>query len=271
MSALLTVTHLCRRFGGVAAIQDAHLSVNAGEIYSVIGPNGAGKSTLFNLISAIFRPDSGTVQFGPHRIDRMRSHQLASIGVGRTFQNLALFKHASVVENILVGMHSHLRSGPFQAALFFGGRMMQEIVARQRAEEIIDFLEISELRDKPVGSLSYGQQKRVELGRALATRPKLLLLDEMVSGMNEEETEDIARFVLDIRDQLGITVMMIEHHMGIVMDISDRICVLNFGTTIAEGTPAQIRANDSVRQAYLGAAQAEKAGHGVLAKVEAAA
>jgi len=255
MSALLTVTHLARSFGGVAAIQDAHLSVEAGEIYSVIGPNGAGKSTLFNLISAIFRPDRGTIQFGPHRIDRLRSHQLASIGIGRTFQNLALFKHASVVENILVGMHSHLQSGPFRAGLFLGRTRAEEIEARRRAEEIIDFLEISELRDKPVGSLSYGQQKRVELGRALATRPRLLLLDEMVSGMNEEETEDIARFILDIRDQLGITVMMIEHHMGIVMDISDRICVLNFGTTIAEGTPDHIRANDAVRQAYLGSTE----------------
>lgn len=258
MSALLTVTHLARRFGGVAAIQDAHLSVNEGEIYSVIGPNGAGKSTLFNLISAIFRPDKGSIQFGPYRIDHLRSHQLASIGIGRTFQNLALFKHASVVENVLVGMHSHLRSDPFSAAFFLGRTKAEEIEARRRAEEIIDFLEISELRDKPVGSLSYGQQKRVELGRALATRPRLLLLDEMVSGMNEEETEDIARFILDIRDELGITVMMIEHHMGIVMDISDRICVLNFGTTIAEGTPAHIRANDAVRQAYLGSAEADQ-------------
>jgi branched-chain amino acid transport system ATP-binding protein len=258
VNTLLTVTHLAKRFGGVAAIQDAHFSVGAGEIYSVIGPNGAGKSTLFNLISAIFRPDSGTIQFGPHRIDRMRSHQLASIGIGRTFQNLALFKHASVVENILVGMHSHLTSGPFRASFFLGHTRSEEIEARRRVEEIIDFMEISELRDKPVGSLSYGQQKRVELGRALATRPRLLLLDEMVSGMNEEETEDIARFILDIRDQLNITVMMIEHHMGIVMDISDRICVLNFGTTIAEGTPEQIRANEAVRQAYLGQAEPER-------------
>ena len=208
------------------------------------------------MISGIVPPSSGTVHFDGRDTSGMPSHRMPLMGIGRTFQNLAVFKHATVVQNLLVGRHCHMRTNVFDAAWFLGRARREELEHRRKVEEIIDFLEIEDIRDMPVGALSYGMQKRVELGRALATEPKLLLLDEMVSGMNTEETEDIARFVLDIRDELGITVLMVEHDMGIVMDISDRICVLNFGRKIGEGTPAEISANPAVIAAYLGGAQA---------------
>lgn len=252
MSALLQLEGVTKRFGGLVAVNDVSLAVEEGQIYSLIGPNGAGKTTVFNLISAVFRPTSGRILFRGTDLTRLPTHALAGLGIARTFQNLAVFKHETVVNNLLVGMHTHLRSGPLSAALFWGRTRAEEIKARDRVEEIIDFLEISDIRDMPVGTLSYGQQKRVELGRALAVSPKLLLLDEMVSGMNQEEREDIARFILDLKDELGMTVFMVEHDMGIVMDISDRICVVNYGSKIAEGTPAEIAANPAVIDAYLG-------------------
>ncbi|MBX3601298.1 MAG: ABC transporter ATP-binding protein [Gammaproteobacteria bacterium] len=253
---LLQVEGLSKRFGGVEAVAGVSFHVRRGEIYSLIGPNGAGKTTTFNMISSVVRPSGGTVHFEGRDITGTPSHRMSAIGIGRTFQNLAVFKHATVVQNLLVGRHCHMRTNVFDAAWFFGRARREELEHRRKVEEIIDFLEIEDIRDMPVGALSYGMQKRVELGRALATEPKLLLLDEMVSGMNTEETEDIARFVLDIRDELGITVLMVEHDMGIVMDISDRICVLNFGRKIGEGTPAEISANPAVIAAYLGGAQA---------------
>ena len=252
MSALLQLEGVTKRFGGLVAVNDVSLAVEEGQIYSLIGPNGAGKTTVFNLISAVFRPTSGRILFRGTDLTRLPTHALAGLGIARTFQNLAVFKHETVVNNLLVGMHTHLRSGPLSAALFWGRTRGEEIKARDRVEEIIDFLEISDIRDMPVGTLSYGQQKRVELGRALAVSPRLLLLDEMVSGMNQEEREDIARFILDLKDELGMTVFMVEHDMGIVMDISDRICVVNYGSKIAEGTPAEIAANPAVIDAYLG-------------------
>ena len=255
-SSLLRVENLSKRFGGVEAVAGVSFHVQRGEIYSLIGPNGAGKTTTFNMISSVVRPSGGTVHFDGSDITGMASHRMSAIGIGRTFQNLAVFKHATVVQNLLVGRHCHMRSNVFDAAWFFGRARREELAHRRKVEEIIDFLEIEDIRDMPVGALSYGMQKRVELGRALATEPRLLLLDEMVSGMNTEETEDIARFVLDIRDELGITVLMVEHDMGIVMDISDRICVLNFGRKIAEGTPAEISSNAAVIDAYLGGAKA---------------
>jgi len=252
VTPLLVLSNVTKQFGGVVAVSDISFSVPPGAIYSVIGPNGAGKTTLFNLVSALLPPTGGRIELAGHNLHETRTHDLAGIGVGRTFQNLAVFKHLSVIDNLLVGMHSRLKSGVFSAGMFWGATRREEAAARREVEGIIDFLEMEHLRDMPVGLLSYGQQKRVELGRALAVKPKLLLLDEMVSGMNSEETEDIARFILDIRDDLGVTVMMVEHDMGIVMGISDRVAVLNHGELIAEGTPAEISKNPAVIKAYLG-------------------
>ena len=252
MTALLAVEDLGKTFGGLTAVADISLTVGAGEICSVIGPNGAGKTTLFNMISGVLRPTTGRILFDGEDLSQVSPWRFAAKGIARTFQNLALFKHGTVVENILTGRHAHLRSSVVDAVLFFGRTRKEEIDARRRVEEIIEFLEIEHIRDAIVGTLSYGQQKRVELARALASDPKLLLLDEMVSGMNQEETEDVARFVLDIRDELGITVLMIEHEMRIVMDISDRVHVLNFGRKIAEGTPDEVRGDPAVAEAYLG-------------------
>ena len=243
---------MSKRFGGLTAVADVSFSVMQGEICSLIGPNGAGKTTLFNLISAVLRPSAGRILFEGHDLTTTPTHRLPRLGISRTFQNLAVFKHETVIDNLLVGLHSHLRSGPFAAALFLGRTRAEELRARERVEEIIEFLEMEHLRDAVVGALSYGQQKRVELGRALAASPKLLLLDEMASGMNLEEREDIARFVLDLRDELGMTVFMVEHDMGLVMDISDRVCVVNVGRKIAEGPPAEVAADPAVIAAYLG-------------------
>jgi branched-chain amino acid transport system ATP-binding protein len=256
MSPLLAIESLSKSFGGLKAVADISFSVMPGEICSIIGPNGAGKTTLFNMISGVLRPSSGRIVFDGVDLSRVSPSRFAAIGIGRTFQNLALFKHGTAVENILTGRHTHLRSTVLDAVLFFGRTRREEIEARRHVEKIIEFLEIEPIRDAIVGTLSYGQQKRVELARALACEPKLLLLDEMVSGMNQEETEDIARFVLDIRDELGITVLMIEHEMRIVMDISDRVHVLNFGRKIADGTPEEVRRDPAVAEAYLGSRRA---------------
>ncbi|RZN04498.1 ABC transporter ATP-binding protein [Bradyrhizobium genosp. SA-3] len=255
MKPLLSVRNLSKSFGGVKAVTDVSFDVPEKAIFSVIGPNGAGKTTLFNLISAIFPPSHGSITFDGHSIHKVRTHQLAAMGIARTFQNLAIFSRATVVENLLVGLHHRLKANLLTAATFAASVRREEVAAREQVEEIIDFLEIEHLRDVPVGLLSYGLQKRVELGRALAVRPRLLLLDEMVSGMNAEETEDIARFILDVRDELGVTVLMVEHDMGIVMDISDAVAVVNFGSLVAVGTPEEVSSNPSVISAYLGDAK----------------
>jgi branched-chain amino acid transport system ATP-binding protein len=254
---ILQLSGISKRFGGLDALLDIELNVMPGQIYSIIGPNGAGKTTLFNLASCLLEPSTGQIVFNDENITGLAAHQLSKRGMARTFQNLAVFKHETVIDNILTGMHAHLNTNIWSAAMFWGSARKAEIAAREQAEEIVEFLEIETIRDMPVGTLSYGLQKRVELGRALAMRPRLLLLDEMVSGMNQEETEDIARFILDIREERGVTVMMIEHDMGIVMDISDHVCVLNFGRKIADGTPAEVSANSAVVAAYLGLATAD--------------
>jgi branched-chain amino acid transport system ATP-binding protein len=252
MTYLMEARGVVKKFGGLTAVNEVSLHVNVGEICSLIGPNGAGKTTLFNLISGVLRPTSGEVFFKENSMARERPENYAAAGMGRTFQNLALFKHSTVIENLLVGRHTHIKSNPLESIFFMGRARREEAAARERVEQIVEFLEIESLRDKIVGSLSYGQQKRVELGRALASDPDLLLLDEIVAGMNREEKEDIARFILDIRDELGITVLMIEHDMQVVMDLSDRIYVLDFGCLIATGTPQEIMNNPAVTKAYLG-------------------
>ena len=249
---VLEARHLSKRFGGVKAVNDVSLKVMHGEIVSLIGPNGAGKTTTFNLISGVLPPSEGEIWFKGQDTRRLKSSDFARLGIGRTFQNLALFRHGTVVENLLVGRHIHFRYSVLESLLFWGRPRNEEIAAREKVEQIIEFLEIEELRDKPVSQLAYGQQKRVELGRALACEPSLLLLDEIVAGMNREEKEDIARFTLDIRDEFGVAVLMIEHDMQVVMDLSDRIYVLDFGSLIAEGTPAEVANNPTVLAAYLG-------------------
>jgi branched-chain amino acid transport system ATP-binding protein len=249
---VLEARHLTKRFGGVKAVNDVSLKVMPGEIVSLIGPNGAGKTTTFNLISGVLPPTEGEIVFKGQDTGTLKSSDFAALGMGRTFQNLALFRHGTVVENLLVGRHIHFRYSVLESLVFWGRPRQEEIAAREKVEQIIEFLEIEELRDKPVSQLAYGQQKRVELGRALASEPSLLLLDEIVAGMNREEKEDIARFTLDIRNEFGISVLMIEHDMQVVMDLSDRIYVLDFGSLIAEGTPAEVAANPAVLAAYLG-------------------
>lgn len=252
MNYLMQARQVSKHFGGLKAVNDVSLHVNAGEICSLIGPNGAGKTTMFNLISGVLKPTHGEVDFKGKSMANEPAENYAAAGMGRTFQNLALFKHSSVVENLLVGRHTHIRSNPLESIFFMGRTRREEAAARERVERIVEFLEIESLRDKIVGGLSYGQQKRVELGRALASEPALLLLDEIVAGMNREEKEDIARFILDIRDELGISILMIEHDMQVVMDLSDRIYVLDFGCLIASGTPTEIANDPVVTKAYLG-------------------
>lgn len=252
MNYLMEARDVTRRFGGLVAVNDVSLHVKPGEICSLIGPNGAGKTTMFNLISGVLKPSEGEVHFKGRNMAQERADAYAAAGMGRTFQNLALFKHSTVIENLLVGRHTHIRCNPIESILFYGRARRAEAEAREQVEKIVEFLEIEDLRDKVVGSLSYGQQKRIELGRALACEPNLLLLDEIVAGMNREEKEDIARFILDIRDELGITILMIEHDMQVVMDLSDRIYVLDFGSLIAAGTPDEIANDPAVTRAYLG-------------------
>jgi branched-chain amino acid transport system ATP-binding protein len=249
---LLEIKRLSLHFGGIAALSELDMTVKEGELHAVIGPNGAGKTSLFNCISGVYRPTSGEILLRGKSMSGMLPHQIAKQGIARTFQNIELFRNMSVIDNLLLGCHTDMTSGPLSCAFFFGKAVRQEVEKRLRVEEIIDFLEIEKVRKKTVGTLPYGIQKRVEIGRALAMNPKVLLLDEPVAGMNAEETEDIARFVLDIKEERGITIIMVEHDMGVVMDIADTVTVLDFGSKIGEGTPKQVQADSRVIAAYLG-------------------
>ena len=249
---ILNVQNISLSFGGVKALADISFDVREHEIRAIIGPNGAGKSSMLNCINGVYTPQQGQITFRGQTFSHMDSHQVAVMGVARTFQNLALFKGMSVLDNIMTGRNLRMKSNLFLQAIRLGPAEREEFEHRQRVEEIIDFLEIQPYRKTPVGQLPYGLQKRVDLGRALALEPQVLLLDEPMAGMNVEEKQDMCRFILDVNDEFGTTVVLIEHDMGVVMDISDHVVVLDYGKKIGDGTPDEVRNNPEVISAYLG-------------------
>ncbi|NRB34736.1 MAG: ABC transporter ATP-binding protein [Rhodobacteraceae bacterium] len=252
---MLRVDDLHLSFGGIKALQGISFEAKPGEITGVIGPNGAGKTSLFNSISGFYKPDQGSVHFEGQEITNLAPDRRAELGIARTFQNIALFRGMTVLDNIKLGGHSRLKTNIWQAFRYFGAAQREELELRRDIEErVIDFLEIDHIRKLPITMLPYGLQKRVELARALAMQPKVLLLDEPVAGMNREETADMARFILDVQEQFGTTILLVEHDMHMVMDICSHIVVLNFGQQIASGTPAEVSHDEHVIEAYLGAA-----------------
>ncbi|TCD14906.1 ABC transporter ATP-binding protein [Oricola cellulosilytica] len=257
---LLEVENVSLSFGGIQALKDVSFSVDEAELFSIIGPNGAGKTSMLNCISGRYTPDSGDIRFKGRSLSGLKPNHRPDLGIGRTFQNLALFDHMTVLDNILVGRH-HLMKNNFLTgmAYWFGGAQHEELEHRRVVEDIIDFLEIQHIRNAVAGTLSYGLRKRVELARAVALRPHLVLLDEPMAGMNMEEKEDMARYVVDLNEEWGMTVVMIEHDMGVVMDISHRVMVLDFGAKVVDGLPDEVMANEHVKRAYLGADLGEAA------------
>jgi len=249
---MLDMQNISLSFGGVKALTDISFNVREHEIRAIIGPNGAGKSSMLNVINGVYTPQQGGIAFRGERFSRMNPRRAAEMGIARTFQNLALFKGMSVLDNIMTGRNLRMKSGLLAQALRLGPAEREEIQHRQFVENIIDFLEIQAYRKTPVGRLPYGLQKRVDLGRALAMEPRLLLLDEPMAGMNIEEKQDMSRFILDVNDEFGTTIVLIEHDMGVVMDISDRVVVLDYGKKIGDGKPDEVRANEDVIRAYLG-------------------
>jgi len=251
---LLQVRELCRYFGGVKAVNGVSFEVEAGEVFTLIGPNGAGKTTVFNLISRLYAPTSGEILFDGQPIHQRPAHAMAGLGIARTFQNIELFEYASVLQNLLIGRHTHLKRSAWREALFLPSVREQERAARRKVEEVIDFLKLQHYRDTLVAGLPYGVRKVVELARALASGPRLLLLDEPSSGLNVEETTDLAYWIADIKNLLGITVLMVEHDMSLVSRVSDRVLAMNQGELLALGTAAEVQANPRVVEAYLGTA-----------------
>ncbi len=252
MSAFFRAEHLTMSFGGLTAVDDVSFEAREGEVFTIIGPNGAGKTTIFNLVSLIYPPTAGRIVFRGEDLTGMNPARVAGRGIGRTFQNIELFEHATVLQNLLIGCHAHVRVNPLAEMLRLPSVRRQELALRRQVEEVIDFLDIQAVRDKLVAGLPYGMRKVVELARALCSRPRLLLLDEPSSGLNVEETDDMAFWITDIKQVLGITVLMVEHDMGLVSRVSDRVLALNQGSVLAEGTPAQVQAHPQVIAAYLG-------------------
>jgi branched-chain amino acid transport system ATP-binding protein len=253
--AFFEVSELSIAFGGLLALDDVSFSVGEGEVYAIIGPNGAGKTTLFNCINGIYKPNRGDITFKGNRLVGCKPDRIAAMGIARTFQNIELFNNMNTMENIMLGRHRHMKTGLFRGVSMWGPRSFsgrEEVAHRCKVEEIIDFLDLQAARNKLVGGLPYGTQKQIELARALATEPELLLLDEPCAGMNAEEKQDMIFWVKDIQDELGVTILLIEHDMTMVMDISDRILVLNFGRPITEGTPEEVQQHPEVLKAYLG-------------------
>ncbi len=250
---LLTVENITLRFGGVKALTDVSFDIRKGEIRAIIGPNGAGKSSMLNCINGFYHPQEGRITYKGQTRKQMRPYEAASQGIARTFQNIALFRGMSVLDNVMTGRVLKMNSSMLEQAFYFGRARSEEITHRAKAEEVIDFLEINAIRKTPVGRLPYGLQKRVELARALAAEPDLLLLDEPMAGMNVEEKEDMSRFILNVNAEFGTTIALIEHDMGVVMDLSDRVVVLNYGEKLADGTPDEVRSDQAVIDAYLGA------------------
>lgn len=249
---ILEIKDITLRFGGVVALDNVSYEVQEGEIFSLIGPNGAGKTSMLNCISGLYRPASGSISFKGENITHLKPHKRASLGIARAFQNIELFPHLSVLDNLMLGRHVRMKTGVLSGGIYWGKAQKEEVEHRRKVEYVIDFLEIEHIRDLPVGTLSYGLQKRVEVGRALALEPEILLLDEPMAGMNTEEKEDMARYIIDIHEEMKTTIILIEHDMGVVMDLSDHIAVLDFGKLIGYGTPGEIQTNPKVIEAYLG-------------------